>query len=132
MRRRAKVMAWFSAVQAEAYVRASLHMRIENNRTRSSTSRATLFYLRQLASSEDVERDELRLAVRAAEALTAAAERRLSDAEADSAAMRARLADLEHEAEEARAAHAAEAQEVARLSTALQALQRGSHSMLLL
>lgn len=67
------------------------------------------------------ERDELRLAVRAAEALTAAAERRLSDTEADNAGLVARVAALEEAEEAARAAQDAARQEIATLQTALQA-----------
>lgn len=66
------------------------------------------------------ERDELRLAVRAAEALTAAAERRLSEAEADSASLMARVSALEAAEEAARAAQAAARQEVTTLEAALQ------------
>lgn len=66
------------------------------------------------------ERDELRLAVRASEALTAAAERRLSEAEVDNAAIRARVTDVEREVQEAEAAKAVAAAEVARLTAALQ------------
>lgn len=66
------------------------------------------------------ERDDLRLAVRAAEALTAAAERRLSGAEADAAAAVARVSALEQQVEAAQAAQAAAGQEVVRLEAALQ------------